>query len=455
MAKHEGTEKPKKRRSRAGIVILVFLLILAGIAGYVYYSIVKAPLMLDDPRKMADSSPMAAEDRFHIFPAEKMVQVKIDAADFWNVILAHTGQDFLEIINQELSSYGLSVSGCAIHVDEAGLRLDLELFYEDIRLVAKVPCALEVKGKHFSLSPTDVKLGVIPLPVKSLLSSVKLEYDVTLPILSEVTEVSFAEDAVLFTGPMEEDVRALVPLEKTLYQTAVFQESLQSITDALVKPDGFADVLSYLEQNPGSMEALYRDLFILAGPDATAEYLDSRLGLTQRFFPGIDFDEVAEEQIALTEELKEQSLVLEKFFTNLVNDYNDKKFTLSNGEFLQKKKPFQAAQYAAGKYDSLFDWLDPQTFFLILVDAEDGFIRKTSSFYRIADENQEFTQSVDFNKTYILGCVLRSVDGDPFLLYDTEIDQDNSYVRSIKLMPLSEEDVQQLQVPGKFGVWTG
>lgn len=73
----------------------------------------------------------------------------------------------------------------------------------------------------------------------------------------------------------------------------------------------------------------------------------------------------------------------------------------------------------------------------------------------MADENQQFTQPVDFNKTYILGCVLRSVDGDPFLLYDKEIHEGTHYVRSITLRPLTEDDAAALQVPGKFGVWTG
>lgn len=455
MANRENSENLPRKRSRAGIVLLVLLLLLAGTGGYLYYSVVKAPLALDDPQKMAASAPMSAGERFRFFPADQTVQVRVDAADLWSLILDQTGTDFLDSINKKLSASGLSVSGCAIRMDEEGLRLDMELFYQNIRLVAKVPCDLEVSGRHISLNPTGVKLGVIPLPVGGLLSGLKLEYDLSLPVITDVAQVGFTEGAMLLTGTMEQDVRNLVPLDDKLNQTAVFCESLQPLADCLREQDGFDAILSYLEQSPGSVEELYRQLFTLAKPEATAEYLDSRHGLTQRFFPGIDFSGLETEQSALIEELNTRTISLEQFFTEAVNSYNDKKFRLSDGEFLLNKKPFQAAQFGDGRYEALFQLLNPEEVFLILVDVEDGYIRKTSSFYRIADEKQQFTQEVDFNKTYILGCVLRSVDGEPFLMYEVEVQEGNSYFRKIILRPLTEADVEALKIPGKFGVWTG
>ncbi len=455
MAKHETTEQQPRKRSRAGIVLLVLLLLLIGGAGYLYYSVVKAPLALDDPRQMAASAPMSAGERFRFSSADGTVQVKINAADIWNLILENTGADFMDIINERLSSYDLYLSGCGIQMDEEGLMVNLELFWRETRLVARIPCSLEITGRHLSLVPTGLKLGVVSLPVENVLSSLKLEYDMNLPVISDVTQVSFVQNAIVLTGTMEEDVRNLVPVDEKLYQTAVFADSLQPLADALQTEEGYAAILSHLEQNPGSVEALYRELFILAKPEVTGEYLDSRFGLTQRFLPGIDFSAAEEEQTALTEQLNAKSISLEQFFTELVCDYNDKKFRLSEGEFLLWGKPFRAADYGGGKYDTLFELLDPESVFLILVDAEDGHIRKTSSFYRMADENQQFTQTVDYNKTYILGCVLRSVDGDPFLMYESEIRYEGSYSRRITLLPLTEADVQELQVTGKFGVWTG
>ncbi len=455
MAQHEQTENRPKRRSRAGIVVLLLLLMILGAVGFLYYSIVKAPLDLDDPGKMAESVHMTPGERFRVSSADRTVQVRMDAGDLWSLILANTGEDFLDTVNKELDPYGLSVSGCAIHMDEEGLRLDLELFYQETRLVAKVPCALEATEAGLCLTPTAVKLGVLSLPVKGLLSNVKLEYDLKLPVISDVTRIDFVPDAILLSGPMEPDIRALVPQDKTLYQTALFSEDHQPIADALQTEAGFAALLSHLEREPGSMENLYRELFILSDSETMATYLDSRFGLTERFFPGIDFSAVAQEQAELREQTKNNAILLEQFFTNLVGDYNDKKFKLAEGEFLLKKKPFQAAGYSSGKYDALFETLDPESVFLILVDVEDGFIRSTSSFDRMAEEGLEFTQSVDYNKTYILGCVLRSVDADPFLLYDVEIDNGNTYSRNTILRPLTEEQVSALQVPGKFGVWTG
>lgn len=55
MAHKEMPEKQPKRRSRAGIVLLILLLLLIGTAGFLYYNAVKAPLDLDDPQQMAAS----------------------------------------------------------------------------------------------------------------------------------------------------------------------------------------------------------------------------------------------------------------------------------------------------------------------------------------------------------------------------------------------------------------
>lgn len=459
MAQTEVPEKKPKKRSKAGIVLLILFLLLAGGAGFLYYSICRAPLTLEDPLNVAASAPMSAEDRFRVCAADQTLQVKLDAADLWNLIIAHTGEDFLTVINEELSGYGLTVSGCAIGMDEEGLRLDLELFYQQTRLVAKVPCNLEVSGKHLSLFPAQVKLGVVALPIEGLFSGLKLEYDLDLPVLAEVSQVHFEPDALVLTGTMDMD--HLLPSEEILQTSAVFSETMQPLLDALQTPEGIGTVYAHLEQNPAAMEDLYRELFILADEETVAAYLDSRFGLTQRFFPGIDFAAVASEHVAFLEELNARGNTLEQLFTELVNIYNEKKFQLSGGVFLfseyawQTKEPFLVAQYGAERYAELFSQLDPESFFLILVDAEDGFIRKTSSFYRMCDENQKFTQEVDFNKTYILGCVIRSVDGDPFLLYETEVTMNNTYARNILLRPLTEEDVSALQVPETFGVWTG
>ena len=444
-------EEQKKKRSPLGIILLILLLLLAGGAGFLYYSVVKAPLTLDDPVAMAAAQPMSPEERFTFSP-DGTVQMKLDAGDCWDLVLSHAGEDFLEVVNGELSSYGLSVSGAAITMKQEGLGLDLELFYQETRLVARVPLSLEISGKHLSLAPSGVKLGLISLPVKGLLSNLKFGWDMELPVISQVQQVSFTEGALVLTGEME-DIRSLVPREERLYQAAVFSGSLQGLGDALLAQDG--SILPGLEEAPGSVEALYRDLFTLAGPEVTQGYLDSRLGLTQRAFPGIDFSAVAEKQATFGEEMDQKSTMLQQFFTEIVNDYNEKEFRLADGEFIRKKTPFHPSQYGNGKYDELFAFLDPDSMFLVLVDAQDGFIRKTSSFYRLCDENQQFTREIDFNRTYILGLVFRGVDGDPFLMYETEIQKNNTYSRSFRLVSLTEEALAELQVPGKFGVYVG
>ena len=151
MRTREKTEKQPKRRSRVGVAVLVILILLLATAGYVFYSVTKAPIALDDPRKMAESAPMSPQERFSVSAADRTVQVKVEAADIWNFILTHAGDDFLELVNRELSAYSVAVSGCGIQIDENGLQLNLELFYENIRVAARIPCSLEASGQHFCL----------------------------------------------------------------------------------------------------------------------------------------------------------------------------------------------------------------------------------------------------------------------------------------------------------------
>ena len=454
MANHEEYVEKPKRRSRGGIVFLIILLLLAGAVGYLYYSICKAPLELDDPQKLAASAPMSVEERFAFSSSDRTAQVKLDKTDLWNLILDIAGNDFLKNINSEIASYGLEISGYAIHMDEAGLRLDLELLYKETRLIARVPCDLEFSGNRMILTPTGIKLGVISLPVENLLSKVKLEYDVILPVLDQVSQVGFEEDTLVLTGTMESDVRSLMPEEEKLNQAKLFCKQLQPLVDVLDAENGFNCIVAYLEQNRGSVENLYRDLFTLTTQDIGQEYLTERRGLTQRFFPNIDFDQVGQERSRLREELNARNMLLNQFFSEAVNAYNEKTLTLSDGEFLLKNEPFLETQFAQQQYAFMAETLAQESFFLILVDVENGFIRKTSSFYRIADENQKFTQSVDFNKTYILGLVLRSVDGEPYLMYETEYHEKEIYYRIVTMVKLTEEDVAALRVPGVFGVWT-
>lgn len=448
------TEKKQKGRSRAGLVWLIILLLLMGGAGFLYYTVVKAPLELDDPWKLAAATPMPAEERFVFSASDKTVAVKLDKGDIWDMILDIAGDDFIENINKEIATYDLSVSGCAICMDEEGLRIDLECQYKEIHLVAKVPCQLEVTGHRFTLTPTAVKLGVLKLPVAGLLSKLNLEYDLVIPVIDDITQIQFVQDAAVLTGSLEQDVYTLVPLDEKLDHAVVFCDQLHPFVKALQRMEGDAAAFAYLQQNPASVEKLYQDLFTLTDADAVEQYLEDRDCLIQRFFPKMDFSAIGEKRESLNTELPVMNDILEKFFTHVANTYSEKKFQLSDGEFLKKGTPFQAAEFGEGKYDALFEVLDPESVFLILVDAEDGYLRKTSSLYRMMDENQQFTQSVDMNKTYILGCVLRSVDGEPYLLYEAERTKGNTYYRQIVLRGLTENDVNGLQEAGKFGVWT-
>ena len=52
-------ENQPKKKSPVGIILLIILALIVGGGFYLYYSIAKAPLELDDPKAMAAAAPMS------------------------------------------------------------------------------------------------------------------------------------------------------------------------------------------------------------------------------------------------------------------------------------------------------------------------------------------------------------------------------------------------------------
>ena len=450
----------KKKKSGCGsclIVLLVFVLLIVGAVGFLAYTIVMAPLKLDDPQAMAASAPMSVGERFRFSSADATAQVKLDKGDIWSFILEHAGDDFLDAINEEISSYSLSVSRCGIQLDEDELQLNLEVFYQEkIRLVVKAPCDLEIKDGHIVAKPTGVKLGIISLPVDSLLSGVEVEEDMVLPVIDNVNLEGFTKDAILLTGKVDQNIQDMVAMDETFERVTLFSESLQNLVRLMDNREEWKNILHSFEEDPASAEVFYRGIFSLSDELKRKEYLEDMDGLTLRIFPGLDLAGVKESRNDLIMELGEDVSLLKEFFTDVFDDYNDKKFTLSDGEFLLDGQPFHAGQYSEGKYGDLFEKLDPDQVFLVLVDAKDGYVKNTDPLKKMTDKKEQFTQKVDFNKPYILGCVIFADNGDAFLVYDADIHLEfmNAYVRRTILKPLTQEEVEALQVEGQFGVWT-
>ena len=116
MSHQEAAEKKSGRRGGGGLLGLILLLLLAGTLGYLYYSVCKAPFIPDDPRKLASSAPMSAEERFLISSQDQTARIRVDKTDIWYLILQHTDLDFLDDVNKELESYDLEIAGYAIHL---------------------------------------------------------------------------------------------------------------------------------------------------------------------------------------------------------------------------------------------------------------------------------------------------------------------------------------------------
>ena len=449
----------KEKKSGCGsclLILLVFVLLIVGVVGFLAYTIVMGPLKLDDPKAMAASEPMSVGERFRFNAADGTAQVKLDKGDIWSFILEHAGDDFLDAINDEISSYSLNVSGCGIQLDEDELQLNLEVFYQEkIRLVVKAPCDLEIKNGHIVMKPTGIKLGLIPLPVDSLLSGVEVEEDMVLPVIDDVNLAGFTKDAILVTGKVDQNIQDMVAMDETFDRVTLFSESLQNIVRLMDNEEEWKNILRSFEADPASAEVFYRGIFSLSDELKRKEYLEDMDGLTLRIFPGLDLVGVKESRNDLIKELGDEFALLKDFFTDLFDDYNDKKFTLADGVFLLEDQPFHAGLYSDGKYGGLFEKLNPDEVFLVLVDTADGYNRFTDPLKKITDKKQLFTQKVDFNKVYILGCVIFAENGDAFLVYDAEVHVEGKYyLRSTTLNPLTPEEVAALQVEGQFGVWT-
>ena len=453
----ENSEK-KEKKSGCGsclIVLLVIFLLIVGAVGFLVYSVLMAPLDLDDPQAMAASDSMSVSERFCFSAADGTAQVKLDKGDLWSFILDKEGDDFLDSINKELSSYDLSVSGIGIHLNEKMLRLDVEAYYKNIRLALKVPCDLEVNNGHMVLKPTGVKLAMFTLPVEEMLSDVEREYDMNLPVVDHVDLAGFTEGGILLTGVVDQNIHGLVSVDDRFKSVIMFSKSMQNLVNLVQAKEEWKDVLLGFEEDPANAEEFYEGILLLSDDVKRNLYLENRDVLTRRFFPEIDFDNIEEQRNDLKNQLGMDVTPLREFMTDVLDDYNDKKIKLSDGEFILNGEPFHAGQYSEGKYGGLFEKLDPDRAFLVLVNAENGYIYKTAALKRMVDKKQQFTQEVDFNLPYILGCVIFAESGEPYLVYDAAVElTPSNYLRRMYLYPLTQEEVASLQVPGKFGVYT-
>ena len=435
------------------------MLILLGTLGLLYYSVTTDSVTVDDPAALAAHTPMAASRRFSFDAANETAQIRMEKSDLWWLLLPEMEENLLEDINQELEHYNLSILGYGLDITEKGLWIDVEAMYRSVRLPVHILTALNFDRSGVSLTLTKAKLGPVRLPAATLLKSVNVRIDADWPVVTDITDVSYQQDTVLLTGTLTRDMLSCVQDACKNDAIGWFSTSHQDIYRAARAPEGFKELLPGLQQNPGSIETLYHDLFTMASLFEYEDFMEATKELSHRFFPGIDYAVLETENNTVREEWTFYNDVADKLVTQVFKDYNNRRFRLKNGEFYLRNSEFDVLNYftgdAAKEIQQLFGVINPDRFQLIIVGSINGYTVKTPALNNICDSKQELTRELNRKEAYCIGCVFQGVNGTYFLRYESMrlSGRGNELSKWLKTVTLSEAEYDALVQHGKIGVW--
>lgn len=442
-----------------GIFLLVILLIVGGTLGFLYFTITRGTVTIDDPAAVAAQAPMAASQRFVFDAAGETAQIKLDKSDLWWLLLPEMEDDLLDTVNRELEPYQLSVTGYGFHITEEGICVDVDAMFKSLRLPVHILTSLEVDASGFSLTPVSAKLGPIRLPAVSLLRSIDTRMEVDWPVITDVTHVVCQQDAVLLTGTLTQDILSCV--QKACQDNAIgwFSTSHQDVFRIARTENGFRELLPGLAQDPGSIETLYHDLFTLAQVTEYEDYMEAARDLPLRFFPGIDYDALEEECDSVRAQWVFANVMADKLVAQVSIDFNDRRFSLKNGEFYLGKSVFDPLDYFGGdtalKMEQLFHIIDRDKFHLVLVGSIDGYAKESPVLNKVLAKKQQLTQELNRKEAYPVGCIFQGHNGEYFLRYESAelLGGGNKVSKFLKTVVLTEAEYDSLVQEGKIGVW--
>lgn len=455
-----GTKKTSHSALRGiGICLMVILLMAGGSVGLLYYSITTDAVTIEDPAALAAQAPMPASRRFVFDAAKETAQVCLDKSDLWWLLLPDMGENLLEEVNRELENYQLRIEGYGLRITEKGIWIDLEARYQSVRLPVHILTALDFDDSGVSVTFTKARLGFFRLPAAGLLKAVDVRIEADWPVITEVTDVAYQQDTVLLTGTLTQDMLSCV--QKSCHNNAIgwFSTSHQDVFRAARTEDGFKELLPGLEQDPGSIETLYHDLFTLAQGNEYENLMKVSRNLPHRFFPGIDYASLETERDAVRGEWTFYNTLVDTLVTQVSKDFNNRRFSLKNGAFYLRGSVFDVRTYFTGEtgqdLQQMFRFLDPEKFQLVLVGSIDAYDKKTPVLSQICDTEQALTQQLNRKGSHPVGCIFRGINGEYFLRYETMVitGRENKVSKSMKTVSLTDAEYDSLIQEGKIGVW--
>lgn len=432
----------------------IFLLLLLLIAGGCIVAVLTDTVTIDDPSALAAQTPMSASQRFVFDAARETAQISLDKSDLWWLLLPEMEESALVEAEQRLKEYQLSLTGYGLDITQEGIFIDVEVMYRAVRLPVHILTSLDFDESGVSVTLASAKLGPFRLPVEMLLSAADARLDVDWPVVTDITEVAYREDTVLLTGTVTQELLSCVQEASQNDAMGWFSTSHQEVFRAARTADGFRALLPGLEQESGSVEVLYRDLFSMAMVYEYQGYMKQTKNLAHRFFPGIDFAALEKESNAVRSQWVFYDAMMDKLVEQVSLDFNNRKFRLKDGGFYLKNVPFDVLNYfsqdEAVKMEQMFRVIDREKFHLILVASPDGYTAKSPVLNGICAWNQELSQELDRRKVYAVGCIFQGKNGEYALRYESA---GTEGIKSFKTVSLSEAEYDSLVQEGKIGVW--
>ena len=444
---------------KISITLLVLLLIIGGSLCFLYFSITKDTVTIDDPVALAAQPPMPAAQRFVFDAGNETAQISLNKSDLWWFLLPEMEENFLESVNEALQDYQLCITGYGLDITEAGVYIDFEAMYQSVRIPLHILTDWNVDASGVSVNLSKAKLGPISLPVKKLLSSVQVRMDIDWPVVADITDVAYRQDTVLLTGTLNQDMLSCA--QEGCKEDAIgwFSENHQTAFRAAREDDGYRGLLPGLEADPGSVETLYHALFTMAMDYEYEDFMEASKNLACRFFPEIDYDGLQQERDAYREQWTYYDALADKLVTDISKDFNNRRFSLKNGEFYFRNTVFDVLGYftndTAVEMQQMFNIIDHEKFRLVIVGSINGYSVNSPILSSICGQNQQLTKELNRSKAYTVGCVFQGRNGQYFLRYESMkiSGQNNQMTKWLKTAALTAEEYASLIQEGKIGVW--
>lgn len=446
-------EIKRKKKSFFGRVfgflgILILLLIIAAVLCFfiLIVGMSKKNVSIDDIYACVNSRPADLEEHLSFSPDGTMT-VTLDKTDLWCFLDEELGENWQNDLKSAAERYGCTYTGCGLTLTDRETAVNFEFYRSFIRIVFSVICDVDLADGEITVTPQQLKLLEIPIPLKPIIKLVTGEeefvwsYRPKLSLMKSMESVASAENALVISGPLDPELFAMthadpeelkvlgfsrnsaVNTAKAILQYADSEEAFEQ--SILKEYSGTTDVLA--DMIVRSMAMNYANISVAAGKNN---------GLITRWFPGFPTDDGKAVRNEIDGEYERVCEHLGRLAEKISSEYVQKNFTIKKGALLYNKAPYNAKEFLGISYDLLIQSFNVEGLQLCLCSNSGLSYEYYPTLKEITDSADSLPEGTVLTDVYFPGALLSGSDDREYLLL---CKGGSAY----NLIPLSEEAFEQ------------